>query len=444
MGEPVEHAILVVDSDLDLPGFTGDLCELGVTSFLVENSGGSLLDISAGTAGATCTVNIWTQGGTVGGRWGPFGFDSENGLRVATGQFLQITANTEFGFGEWWHQIFFGRITQVEAIHDSYKSPNPVIDWERGWTITATSLAVDLSDHGLSGTTTLPSDQLEDRIAEILARAGSWWPVVPIIEDLEGLGAPIIGSCSSIAAADWLDTVQGEIDRAATSCWAWWTWVRNPWLWDQPSPDYDIRGALRIVYRESVWRPAGLGMRGRDGFQLIGDPFPESPDRYGNLEVGLRIRESNDNYLQEVEVIPKVTSFNTWNITGDDRYGSRKGSFSGHVGVAAGRSDSDAPGAPPSGTGGAGWIIATSWASSTTESLLTFENMTWKLTDDSQSFNGQLLDLDRLDPLWLVWDGDIIPLRIRNVRVTAIAHDWRVSVDCERVDPYTTWDYPTS
>jgi hypothetical protein len=439
MGHPASHAVLVIDPGT-VGGFTGDLADVGAVSFSVTNTGGSLLDLNSGAPGPTAVVNVFTQDANPtfsGYDMGPFGLNSTGGLQVRPGCFLQITAHTNRD-----HQVFFGRITNVSAIHNDQQKPG-LIGWQRGWVVTASNLAVDLGEHNYVGTLPFFTEYPEDRMGELLTGAGSWWPSVPCKFDFEG------GSTRSrIDKVDWIatadmGTLAAELDRVATSCWCWYAHARDPWRFGYATV---WRALVRIVARESIWNEPTFGTYGRTRARLIGDPWHPNAV-WSQILLGMQSHVDNENYLQALTVTPYNGANETVNITGDDMWGSRTATFDKHIGNSTGHPDTQAHGSAPGTSttgGGAGWQIATAWADNTSFERHSFDQVSWRLGTD-QAHNGDLLDLDRLDPLWAVWDDKARPLRCKGVTITAAgADDWRVTAELEIIRPNADLGVPTA
>lgn len=431
-GAPAAHAVLVIDAGMG--GYEGDLCDLGAVSFTVENTGGSLLDLNAGAGGPTATVNLFTQQIVSADHAAPW-----HSLEVLPGNFLQITATTENAdTTDRTQQVFFGRITEVIA---NQPTPNRsgIVGFERTWTVRATNLAVDLGEHPVSGTSDLSGfESVTARCVEILGRAGSWWPIVPVYAD-EGSWPSVIDKVGTVNLADFAGTVQGELDRTVSSTWSWYSWARDPWRFGYSTA---YRSLMRIVPRDSsIWRPAPIP--GRSHFPLgyaciwFGHYFEE----YELCPLpGYTLALDNASYLYGIHAKPTdgfaFLGAVPYDITGDDTWGSREQTFDGWIGSRTGH------GAPESGTpptGDAGWVVATAWADSTSVERMSVSSCVFPMTD-SQYHNGLKLDIDRLDAMAVQVDDAVIPMRVRAVRITAAPHDWRVGVELERVDWVTTYD----
>lgn len=435
MGEPKEHAVLVIDAGAG--GWEGDLCDLGAVSFVVENGGNSLLDLNVGSAGPTAVVNVFTQENVRSFAVGPW-----NELHVLPGNFLQITAVTENeDTSDRDQQVFFGRITEVQAVADSPNAHGD-IGWERSWTVRATNLAVDLGEHKISGSGDLtPFESVTARCDRILNRAGSWWPAAPVFLSEASARPSVIDQVATVNLADFAGSVADELDRTVASTWSWHAWVRDPWRWGY---DSTYRAALRIVARDSNWVPAEL------------NPDDTAPFRYAAIGAGHYFEEyeacplpgwnhalDNDNYLYGVHVNPTAglafLGAVPYDITGDDTFGSREQTFEGWIGSRTGHGAPESGGSPPSGAGDAGWVVATAWADSTSIERFSVRSVKWAMTDN-QANNGKKLDVDRLDQIPVVQSGDVLPCRVKSVRITAAPGDWRVECEVERVDWVTTWD----
>lgn len=441
-GAPKAHQILVIDAGAG--GWEGDLCDLGALSFTVDNTGGSLLDLSAGAGGPTATVNVFSQSNV---RSGP-GFAPWNAPLVRPGNFLQIIATTEDNVGDDRdQQVFFGRITACEAATDTPQST--IAGWERSWTVRATNLAVDLGEHPISGTGALtPLESIPARMTRILGRAGSWWPVTPVFHDDEGAPS-VVDKIAIINSGDFAATVAAELDRTATSAWCWYCWARDPWRFGYSTA---YRSMLRLVPRDSNWRPAPIPGRSHFPFGYAAIWTGTLFDEYEACPLpGWKMALDNANYLYGVHVKPTtdLAAFGAtdYDITGDDTFGSREQTFQGWAGSRTGHPAPESGGSPPSGAGDGGWVVATAWADATSIERLSVTGLVWKMSDN-QFHNGMKLDVDRLDaiPVLVIPDYDettpvprVVPMRVRAVRITAAPGDWRVACELERVDWVTTF-----